>query len=223
MSCVLLGSCRQEPRTTPCWPSVSETPTSSSPSHRYSSPYKTHIFTFWLLLNCCTRSKVDWERLIKFSHIHRSLIIRLSTRSTTDRWTRWRKLCSVCHFIKDSSALIVLAWVVHKDWIPVSPLQGGFPFSTRDCGWIVADCTAEGLKSLMLLQERCPSISEHVGSERLYDAVNVVGPHTGCSPVVSLCWAMELISTLNVWQGLKKYYKLINHSGSSSFHIIKLQ
>ncbi|KAJ7344564.1 hypothetical protein JRQ81_000514 [Phrynocephalus forsythii] len=34
--------------------------------------------------------------------------------------------------------------------------KGGFPFSTRDCGWIVADCTAEGLKSVMLLQERCP-------------------------------------------------------------------
>lgn len=52
--------------------------------------------------------------------------------------------------------------------------QGGFPFSTRDCGWIVADCTAEGLKSVMLLQELCPSISQPVTSERLYDAVNVV-------------------------------------------------
>ncbi len=55
--------------------------------------------------------------------------------------------------------------------------QGGFPFSTRDCGWIVADCTAEGLKSVMLLQELCPSISPHVTSERLYDAVNVVSLH----------------------------------------------
>lgn len=52
--------------------------------------------------------------------------------------------------------------------------QGGFPFSTRDCGWIVADCTAEGLKSVMLLQELCCSISQAVPSERLYDAVNVV-------------------------------------------------
>uniref|UniRef100_A0A7N6A0B5 Terpene cyclase/mutase family member n=1 Tax=Anabas testudineus TaxID=64144 RepID=A0A7N6A0B5_ANATE len=39
-------------------------------------------------------------------------------------------------------------------------LEGGFPFSTRDCGWIVADCTAEGLKSVMLLQEQCPYISQ---------------------------------------------------------------
>uniref|UniRef100_A0AAX7V799 Terpene cyclase/mutase family member n=1 Tax=Astatotilapia calliptera TaxID=8154 RepID=A0AAX7V799_ASTCA len=52
--------------------------------------------------------------------------------------------------------------------------QGGFPFSTRDCGWIVADCTAEGLKSLMLLQELRPSIRQPVPSERLCDAVNVL-------------------------------------------------
>uniref|UniRef100_A0A8C9ZFZ4 Terpene cyclase/mutase family member n=1 Tax=Sander lucioperca TaxID=283035 RepID=A0A8C9ZFZ4_SANLU len=53
-------------------------------------------------------------------------------------------------------------------------VEGGFPFSTRDCGWIVADCTAEGLKSVMLLQELCPSIGQLVPSERLYDAVNVL-------------------------------------------------
>uniref|UniRef100_A0AAX7U3R7 Terpene cyclase/mutase family member n=1 Tax=Astatotilapia calliptera TaxID=8154 RepID=A0AAX7U3R7_ASTCA len=52
--------------------------------------------------------------------------------------------------------------------------KGGFPFSTRDCGWIVADCTAEGLKSLMLLQELRPSIRQPVPSERLCDAVNVL-------------------------------------------------
>ncbi|XP_075870113.1 lanosterol synthase [Nelusetta ayraudi] len=52
--------------------------------------------------------------------------------------------------------------------------KGGFPFSTRDCGWIVADCTAEGLKSLMLLQELCPSVCRPVDAQRLYDAVNVL-------------------------------------------------
>uniref|UniRef100_A0A8B9I966 Terpene cyclase/mutase family member n=1 Tax=Anser brachyrhynchus TaxID=132585 RepID=A0A8B9I966_9AVES len=52
--------------------------------------------------------------------------------------------------------------------------KGGFPFSTRDCGWIVADCTAEGLKSVMLLQEKCPFIAKLVPPERLFDAVNVV-------------------------------------------------
>ncbi|XP_063197639.1 lanosterol synthase isoform X3 [Chroicocephalus ridibundus] len=52
--------------------------------------------------------------------------------------------------------------------------KGGFPFSTRDCGWIVADCTAEGLKSIMLLQEKCPFIAKLVPPERLFDAVNVL-------------------------------------------------
>uniref|UniRef100_A0A8D2LCI4 Terpene cyclase/mutase family member n=1 Tax=Varanus komodoensis TaxID=61221 RepID=A0A8D2LCI4_VARKO len=53
-------------------------------------------------------------------------------------------------------------------------LQGGFPFSTRDCGWIVADCTAEGLKSVMLLQEKCPFIKDHIPPDRLFDAVDVL-------------------------------------------------
>uniref|UniRef100_A0A8C5QGC3 Terpene cyclase/mutase family member n=1 Tax=Leptobrachium leishanense TaxID=445787 RepID=A0A8C5QGC3_9ANUR len=52
--------------------------------------------------------------------------------------------------------------------------KGGFPFSTRDCGWIVADCTAEGLKSVMLLQEKCPFLSDLIPRDRLYDAVNVL-------------------------------------------------
>uniref|UniRef100_A0A8D2Q541 Terpene cyclase/mutase family member n=1 Tax=Varanus komodoensis TaxID=61221 RepID=A0A8D2Q541_VARKO len=52
--------------------------------------------------------------------------------------------------------------------------KGGFPFSTRDCGWIVADCTAEGLKSVMLLQEKCPFIKDHIPPDRLFDAVDVL-------------------------------------------------
>ncbi|XP_056390516.1 lanosterol synthase [Hyla sarda] len=52
--------------------------------------------------------------------------------------------------------------------------KGGFPFSTRDCDWIVADCTAEGLKSAMLLQENCPFLSEHIPKNRLRDAVDVL-------------------------------------------------
>uniref|UniRef100_A0A8B9RPK6 Terpene cyclase/mutase family member n=1 Tax=Astyanax mexicanus TaxID=7994 RepID=A0A8B9RPK6_ASTMX len=56
----------------------------------------------------------------------------------------------------------------------ITQVRGGFPFSTRDCGWIVADCTAEGLKSVMLLQEHCSFITDHVPPERLFDAVNVL-------------------------------------------------
>nr|DBA19921.1 TPA: hypothetical protein GDO54_015677 [Pyxicephalus adspersus] len=52
--------------------------------------------------------------------------------------------------------------------------KGGFPFSTRDCGWIVADCTAEGLKSVMLLQENCSFLSDHIPRDRLRQAVDVL-------------------------------------------------
>ena len=45
----------------------------------------------------------------------------------------------------------------YKNLIPWLPFQGGFPFSTVDCGWTVSDCTAEGLKAVMLLQEKCRS------------------------------------------------------------------
>lgn len=53
--------------------------------------------------------------------------------------------------------------------------KGGFPFSTVDCGWIVSDCTAEGLKSVMMLQEKCgSSLGEHIEDHRLFDTVNVL-------------------------------------------------
>lgn len=76
-------------------------------------------------------------------------------------------------------------WVIHPPIlhspppsVTVSALQGGFPFSTLDCGWIVADCTAEALKSILLAQEKCPFVTTHVPRERLFDAVAVVS-----------CWA----------------------------------
>ncbi|XP_037685827.1 lanosterol synthase isoform X2 [Choloepus didactylus] len=52
--------------------------------------------------------------------------------------------------------------------------KGAFPFSTRDCGWIVADCTAEALKAVLLLQQLCPFVPEHIPRERLCDAVAVL-------------------------------------------------
>uniref|UniRef100_A0A452VNB7 Terpene cyclase/mutase family member n=1 Tax=Ursus maritimus TaxID=29073 RepID=A0A452VNB7_URSMA len=52
--------------------------------------------------------------------------------------------------------------------------KGGFPFSTLDSGWIVADCTAEALKSILLLQKSCPFVTKHVSREQLCDAVAVL-------------------------------------------------
>ena len=53
------------------------------------------------------------------------------------------------------------------------PNKGGFPFSTFDCGWIVADCTAEGLKSLLMMREKCSQLSGNfVPMSRIHDAVD---------------------------------------------------
>ncbi|KAL5488896.1 hypothetical protein EMCRGX_G017910 [Ephydatia muelleri] len=53
--------------------------------------------------------------------------------------------------------------------------KGAFPFSTVECGWVVSDCMAEGLKSFMMLQEKCSDLNdEHVEDQRMLDCVNVL-------------------------------------------------
>uniref|UniRef100_A0A674J2J1 Lanosterol synthase n=1 Tax=Terrapene triunguis TaxID=2587831 RepID=A0A674J2J1_9SAUR len=97
----------------------------------------------------------------------------------------WDTAFAVQAFLEVMFAVVPACWVAPQGtWIPDNPpdyqkyyrqmSKGGFPFSTRDCGWIVADCTAEGLKLVMLLQEKCPFIAEHVPTGRLFDAVNVL-------------------------------------------------
>ncbi|XVE99192.1 hypothetical protein REPUB_Repub03eG0175900 [Reevesia pubescens] len=53
--------------------------------------------------------------------------------------------------------------------------KGGWPFSTLDHGWIVSDCTAEGLKAAVLLSTMPSDIVDvKVTPDRLYDAVNMI-------------------------------------------------
>eukprot|EP00126_Sphaerothecum_destruens_P005426 Sdes_comp18756_c0_seq4m9147 len=52
--------------------------------------------------------------------------------------------------------------------------KGGFPFSTRDCGWIVSDCCGEGLSALLKLSHFDFVASCRVSEERLFDCVNVI-------------------------------------------------
>lgn len=52
--------------------------------------------------------------------------------------------------------------------------KGAWPFSTRDHGWPISDCTAEGVKSVLLLQQ-LPFIDRNaISPRRLKDAVNVI-------------------------------------------------
>uniref|UniRef100_A0A6J0U5W2 Terpene cyclase/mutase family member n=1 Tax=Pogona vitticeps TaxID=103695 RepID=A0A6J0U5W2_9SAUR len=52
--------------------------------------------------------------------------------------------------------------------------KGGFPFSNPDNGWIICDGTGEAMKTLMLLEEKCPFIEEHVEPQQFFDAVNAM-------------------------------------------------
>nr|ABX75048.2 cycloartenol synthase 2 [Polygala tenuifolia] len=53
--------------------------------------------------------------------------------------------------------------------------KGAWPFSTRDHGWPISDCTAEGLKAVLLLS-RLPSeiVGMPLDENRIFDAVNVI-------------------------------------------------
>ncbi|GAA5874694.1 hypothetical protein JCM3774_004783 [Rhodotorula dairenensis] len=51
--------------------------------------------------------------------------------------------------------------------------QGAWPFSTREQSYTVSDCTAEGLKSVLLLQE-LPHLPERVSFERMCAAVDTI-------------------------------------------------
>ncbi|MFW6050129.1 MAG: terpene cyclase/mutase family protein [Myxococcota bacterium] len=51
------------------------------------------------------------------------------------------------------------------------PSKGGWPFSTRDHGWPITDCTAEGIKAAIALE---PLVEEPISRERLTDAVDLL-------------------------------------------------
>lgn len=53
--------------------------------------------------------------------------------------------------------------------------KGSWTFSDQDQGWVVSDCTAEGLKCLLMLSQMPSEISgEKAHPDRLYEAVNVL-------------------------------------------------
>lgn len=51
--------------------------------------------------------------------------------------------------------------------------KGAWAFSTRDQGYTVSDCTAEGVKSVMMLQA-LPNFPQLISRERLEDAIDVL-------------------------------------------------
>ncbi|KAI8899186.1 terpenoid cyclases/protein prenyltransferase alpha-alpha toroid [Globomyces pollinis-pini] len=52
--------------------------------------------------------------------------------------------------------------------------KGAWPFSTRHQSYTVSDCTAEGLKTVLLLQNKYDFIQNPISDERLFDSVNIL-------------------------------------------------
>ena len=52
--------------------------------------------------------------------------------------------------------------------------KGAWPFSTREQSYTVSDCTAEGLKAVLYLQNKLSYIPTVVSQERLQNAVDVL-------------------------------------------------
>ncbi|EFJ43592.1 hypothetical protein VOLCADRAFT_96220 [Volvox carteri f. nagariensis] len=53
--------------------------------------------------------------------------------------------------------------------------KGAWPFSTRDHGWPISDCSSEGLKAALALAGLpADKVGEPIPAERLYDCVNVI-------------------------------------------------
>ncbi|KAJ5622152.1 terpene synthase [Penicillium herquei] len=53
------------------------------------------------------------------------------------------------------------------------PRKGGWPFSTKDNGYVVSDCAAEGLKAVLMLQQEC-NFPKIISDDRLYDCVDTL-------------------------------------------------
>ncbi|XP_050290619.1 cycloartenol synthase-like [Quercus robur] len=75
-------------------------------------------------------------------------------------------------YIKDSQVLLCPGdlnfWYCHIS-------KGAWPFSTADHGWPISDCTAEGLKAVLLLSTfPSETVGKSLDVKRLYDAVNVL-------------------------------------------------
>jgi squalene/oxidosqualene cyclase-like protein len=52
--------------------------------------------------------------------------------------------------------------------------KGGWPFSTRDHGWPITDCTAEGLKTTLLLHEQIFNCQKTITADRLEYAIDFI-------------------------------------------------
>ena len=75
--------------------------------------------------------------------------------------------------------------------------KGGWPFSTSDHGWPIADCTAEGLKATLLIDALCASGQADVGSSVAAREADGRGTlRSGALAPRRLCDAVDVILAL---------------------------
>jgi cycloartenol synthase len=81
--------------------------------------------------------------------------------------------------------------VPHREAFFRTISKGGWPFSTSDHGWPIADCTAEGLKATLLIDALCASGQADVGKGRFADGAG--GLNTGAISSTRLREAVDVI------------------------------
>ncbi|KAJ1034980.1 hypothetical protein NDA18_000585 [Ustilago nuda] len=52
--------------------------------------------------------------------------------------------------------------------------KGAWPFSTKEQGYVVSDCTGEGLKAVIMLQENVAYLGKQVSRERMHDSIDLL-------------------------------------------------
>ena len=91
--------------------------------------------------------------------------------TATGQTERMRSTLARAHrFIADQQ---VLADTREPERFYRHPSKGGWPFSTREHGWPISDCTAEGLKAALALS-RLPPGDLTLPSARMADAVDLI-------------------------------------------------
>lgn len=82
--------------------------------------------------------------------------------------------------LKKAHAYIDNSQVIQESAEPLSEYyrhisKGAWPFSTRDHGWPISDCSSEGLKAALILSSLPPDkVGPALSADRLFDCVNVI-------------------------------------------------
>lgn len=84
------------------------------------------------------------------------------------------------HCLKEAGKYIEISQVIEEAQQPLEEYyrhisKGAWPFSTRDHGWPISDCSSEGLKAALILAKLGTEVGgPAIPAPRLYDCVNVI-------------------------------------------------